>query len=191
MEQVAEMRKQVLELQQQNEALQLEKQIMEKTFTAEVVKLQEQVSTMVQANLKLSEELKQYRSIEISQQKVKQLVKTLEEQHRTLLQTQLATLSMQLLPHTAAECIKGHMEAVELCVNLDDKESEDTNIVEVQSFPSALEDADGGKDQELVVHELIVKPTTATKEVKTQDLSRKHSLQHEQMEGQIKLPRIC
>lgn len=104
------MEKQILDLQQQNEALRLEKHIMEKNLRAEIQRLQDQVeqtwshsrgsvnrtmgvfctyvylffslplccqvSTVVQSNLKLSEELKQYRSVGNCQQRVNQLVRT-------------------------------------------------------------------------------------------------------------------
>lgn len=136
LEQALQMEKQILELQQQNEALRLEKHVVEKKLRTEINRLKDQVSTVVQANLKLSEELKQYRSVDICQQRVKQLVESLEEQHRKLIQAQLATLTRELLLQAEAVPMNGHMEGVEHSVSLDkvalnEREGIDT-VVEVQ-----------------------------------------------------------
>ncbi|XP_062339952.1 uncharacterized protein zgc:193801 [Osmerus eperlanus] len=135
LEQALQMEKQILELQQQNEALRLEKHIMEKKLRAEIQRLQDQVSTVVQSNLKLSEELKQYRSVENCQQRVNQLVMSLEEQHRNLIQAQLATLTQELLCPAEAVPMNGHMRAAELSVGMDKvavKEREARDAVEGQ-----------------------------------------------------------
>ncbi|XP_055792132.1 uncharacterized protein LOC129863840 [Salvelinus fontinalis] len=70
-----------------------------------------QLASVVQANVKMFEELKLYRSAENSQQRIDQLVKSLEKQHRTLIHTQLASLRTELprLAGTAAP-INGHSE---------------------------------------------------------------------------------
>lgn len=136
LEQAMQMEKQVLELQQQNEALRLEKHVMEKKLRTEINRLKDQVSTVVQANLKLSEELKQYCSVEVCRQRVKQLVESLEEQHRKLIQAQLATLTRELLSQAEAVPMNGHMEGVEHSVSLKkvaSNELEGTGtVVEVQ-----------------------------------------------------------
>ncbi|CAB1332628.1 unnamed protein product [Coregonus sp. 'balchen'] len=105
------MEKHLLELHRQNETMRQEKDAMEKRLRAEIQRLNEQVASVVQANVKMFEELKLYRSAENSQQRINQLVKSLEEQHRTLIHTQLASLRTELLRQAGtAAPINGHSE---------------------------------------------------------------------------------
>lgn len=71
----------------------------------------------------------------------------MEEQHRILLQTQLATLSRELRNQAGAAPLNGHVVAEELTVSLDNGPN-DINIVEVQSFAPAPEDVEAGMDSE-------------------------------------------
>ncbi|XP_041706646.2 uncharacterized protein LOC121541589 isoform X3 [Coregonus clupeaformis] len=136
LEQALQMEKHLLELHRQNETMRQEKDAMEKRLRAEIQRLNEQmlyrdkvarllgdakweelqrlrnqVASVVQANVKMFEELKLYRSAENSQQRINQLVKSLEEQHRTLIHTQLASLRTELLRQAGtAAPINGHSE---------------------------------------------------------------------------------
>ncbi|XP_013983871.1 uncharacterized protein isoform X1 [Salmo salar] len=111
LEQALQMEQHLLELHQQNETLQQEKDAMEKRLRAEIQRLKEQLASVVQANVKMFEELKLYRSAENSQQRIDQLVKSLEKQHRTLIHTQLASLRTELLRQAGtAASINGHSE---------------------------------------------------------------------------------
>uniref|UniRef100_A0A4W5Q8E7 Zgc:193801 n=1 Tax=Hucho hucho TaxID=62062 RepID=A0A4W5Q8E7_9TELE len=111
LEQALQMEKHLLELHRQNETLQQEKDAMEKRLRAEIQRLNEQVAGVVQANVKMFEELKLYRSAENSQQRIDQLVKSLEKQHRALIHTQLASLRTELLRQAGtAAPINGHSE---------------------------------------------------------------------------------
>ncbi|XP_010876370.1 uncharacterized protein zgc:193801 isoform X2 [Esox lucius] len=110
LEQALQVEKQLLELHQQNLALQQEKDAMEKRLKAEIQRLNEKVAKMVQANIRLFDELMLYRSAENSQQRIDQLVKSLEEQHRTLIHTQLASLRTELRQGEKAASVNGHTE---------------------------------------------------------------------------------
>ncbi|XP_021457892.2 uncharacterized protein zgc:193801 isoform X1 [Oncorhynchus mykiss] len=111
LEQALHIEKHLLELHQQNVTLRQEKDAMEKRLRAEIHRLNEQVASVVQANIKMFEELKLYRSAENSQQRIDQLVKSLEMQHRTLIHTQLASLRTELLRQAERTTpVNGHTE---------------------------------------------------------------------------------
>ncbi|XP_041754468.1 uncharacterized protein LOC121582609 isoform X2 [Coregonus clupeaformis] len=111
LEQALHVEKHLLELHQQNVTLRQEKDAMEKRLRAEIHRLNEQVASVVQTNIKMFEELKLYRSAENSQQRIDQLVKSLEVQHRTLIHTQLASLRTELLRQAERTApVNGHTE---------------------------------------------------------------------------------
>ncbi|KAJ7988505.1 hypothetical protein DPEC_G00324250 [Dallia pectoralis] len=110
LEHTLQVEKQLLELHQQNLALQHEKDAMEKRLKAEIQRLNEKVATVVQSNIRLFDELMLYRPAENSQQRIDQLMKSLEEQHRSLIHTQLASLRTELWQAEKAVLINGHTE---------------------------------------------------------------------------------
>ncbi|XP_023673683.1 uncharacterized protein [Paramormyrops kingsleyae] len=100
--------RQLLELHQQNQALQQEKDLMEKKLQAEIQQLKDHMVSLVQANVKMFEELQLYRSVEGSEEKITKLVESLEAQHHELLQTQLATLKKEILQQHNGLTVNGH-----------------------------------------------------------------------------------
>ncbi|XP_064163546.1 mitotic-spindle organizing protein 2 isoform X2 [Anguilla rostrata] len=66
--------KQLLELHQQNQVLRTEKAAMEKRLRAEIQRLKDHMASLVQANVKMFEELQLYRTSESSEQKIKKLL---------------------------------------------------------------------------------------------------------------------
>ncbi|KPP59411.1 hypothetical protein Z043_122671, partial [Scleropages formosus] len=99
--------KQLLELHQQNQALQQEKDLMEKKLQAEIQQLKDHMASLVQANVKMFEELQLYKNAEGSEQKINKLVESLEAQHHQLLQTQLATLKKEILQQHSGLTVNG------------------------------------------------------------------------------------
>ncbi|KAL4617450.1 hypothetical protein GN956_G21175, partial [Arapaima gigas] len=111
--------KQLLELHQQNQALQQEKDLMEKKLQAEIQQLKDHMASLVQANVKMFEELQLYRNAEGNEQKITKLVESLEAQHHELLQTQLATLKKEILQQHSGLAINGRTAALHLGLPID------------------------------------------------------------------------
>ncbi|KAI1904707.1 hypothetical protein AGOR_G00008480 [Albula goreensis] len=128
--------KQVLELHQQNQALRTEKDAMEKKLRAEIQRLKDHMASLVQANVRMFEELQLYRTSESSEQKIKKLVESLEAQHRELLQTQLGTLRKELLSQAGTLPINGHTEVLQLSLPQDSEEGEAAGAAMSISFLS-------------------------------------------------------
>ncbi|KAJ8339208.1 hypothetical protein SKAU_G00359940 [Synaphobranchus kaupii] len=106
--------KQLLQLHQQNQVLLAEKDATEKKLRAEIQRLKDHMASLVQANVKMFEELQVYRTSESSEQKIKKLVESLEAQHHELLQTQLGTLRKELLNRANMLPLNGHAEVLQL-----------------------------------------------------------------------------
>ncbi|XP_064424345.1 uncharacterized protein ZGC:193801 isoform X2 [Latimeria chalumnae] len=88
--------KQLIELHQQNQQLQIEKAEMEKKLKAEIQQLKDHIVSVVQANVRMAEELRRYRSSEDIEKRISKMVEQMEWQHRELLQTQLAALRKEM-----------------------------------------------------------------------------------------------
>ncbi|XP_073168772.1 uncharacterized protein [Lepidochelys kempii] len=84
--------KQLIELHQQNQQLLEEKKEMEQKLRAEILQLKEQIASIVQANVRMAEELKRYQTSDDLEKKVSKMVEQMEWQHRELLQMQVAAL---------------------------------------------------------------------------------------------------
>ncbi|EMP25336.1 hypothetical protein UY3_17600 [Chelonia mydas] len=84
--------KQLIELHQQNQQLLEEKKEMEQKLRAEILQLKEQIASIVQANIRMAEELKRYQTSDDLEKKVSKMVEQMEWQHRELLQMQVAAL---------------------------------------------------------------------------------------------------
>ncbi|KAH1180407.1 hypothetical protein KIL84_009243 [Mauremys mutica] len=84
--------KQLVELHQQNQQLLEEKKEMEQKLQAEILQLKEHIASIVQANIRMAEELKRYRTSDDLEKKVSKMVEQMEWQHRELLQMQVAAL---------------------------------------------------------------------------------------------------
>nr|XP_008171527.1 uncharacterized protein LOC101954133 isoform X2 [Chrysemys picta bellii] len=84
--------KQLIELHQQNQQLLEEKQEMEQKLRAEILQLKEHIASIVQANIRMAEELKRYRTSDDLEKKVSKMVEQMEWQHRELLRMQVAAL---------------------------------------------------------------------------------------------------
>ncbi|XP_032620557.1 uncharacterized protein LOC116815899 isoform X2 [Chelonoidis abingdonii] len=84
--------KQLIELHQQNQQLLEEKKEMEQKLRAEILQLKEHIASVVQANIRMAEELKRYRTSDDLEKKVSKMVEQMEWQHRELLQMQVAAL---------------------------------------------------------------------------------------------------
>ncbi|XP_026516974.1 uncharacterized protein LOC112119284 [Terrapene carolina triunguis] len=84
--------KQLIELHQQNQQLLEEKKEMEQKLRAEILQLKEHIASIVQANIRMAEELKQYRTSDDLEKKVSKMVVQMEWQHRELLRMQVAAL---------------------------------------------------------------------------------------------------
>ncbi|XP_050779754.1 uncharacterized protein LOC127034672 isoform X2 [Gopherus flavomarginatus] len=84
--------KQLIELHQQNQQLLEEKKEMEQKLRAEILQLKEHIASIVQANIRMAEELKRYRTSDDLEKKVSKMVEQMEWQHRELLQMQVAAL---------------------------------------------------------------------------------------------------
>ncbi|XP_053862959.1 uncharacterized protein LOC128824972 isoform X2 [Malaclemys terrapin pileata] len=84
--------KQLIELHQQNQQLLEEKKEMEQKFRAEILQLKEHIASIVQANIRMAEELKRYRTSDDLEKKVSKMVEQMEWQHRELLRMQVAAL---------------------------------------------------------------------------------------------------
>ncbi|XP_030075621.1 uncharacterized protein LOC115480831 isoform X2 [Microcaecilia unicolor] len=80
--------KQLIELHQQNQRLKDDKEDTERKLRAEILQLKEHIASIVQANMRMAEELNRYRTSEDLEKKVEQM----EWQHRELLQMQVAAL---------------------------------------------------------------------------------------------------
>ncbi|XP_058889318.1 uncharacterized protein LOC117426177 isoform X2 [Acipenser ruthenus] len=89
--------KQLIELHQHNQALRQEKEEVEKKLGAEIQELKDHVAGLVQANVKMFEELQVYRAADDTEQKISKLMESMERQHQELLQTQLAALRKEML----------------------------------------------------------------------------------------------
>uniref|UniRef100_A0A3B1J610 Zgc:193801 n=1 Tax=Astyanax mexicanus TaxID=7994 RepID=A0A3B1J610_ASTMX len=88
------------------------------------------VASLVQANVKMFEELQAYQCPDHSQQRVTKLMETLQAQHKELLQAQLASLRQELLSQTTTLPLNGHTETIELSAT---PESSHTHVeMEVQ-----------------------------------------------------------
>ncbi|KAG5834478.1 hypothetical protein ANANG_G00261940 [Anguilla anguilla] len=135
--------KQLLELHQQNQVLRTEKAAMEKRLRAEIQRLKDHMASLVQANVKMFEELQLYRTSESSEQKIKKLVESLEAQHRELLQTQLGTLRKELLNRAGTLPVNGHAEVLQLSLPPGGEEGEGAMSI---SFLS--EDQTSGPDSQ-------------------------------------------
>uniref|UniRef100_A0A8B9RGY4 Zgc:193801 n=1 Tax=Astyanax mexicanus TaxID=7994 RepID=A0A8B9RGY4_ASTMX len=122
--------KRLLEVNQQIDTLRQEKESMEKNLRTEIKQLKEQVASLVQANVKMFEELQAYQCPDHSQQRVTKLMETLQAQHKELLQAQLASLRQELLSQTTTLPLNGHTETIELSAT---PESSHTHVeMEVQ-----------------------------------------------------------
>ncbi|XP_007900491.2 uncharacterized protein zgc:193801 isoform X1 [Callorhinchus milii] len=86
------MEKQLMELHQQNQQLRAEKSETESKLRSEILQLKDQIADLTQANLQIAEELKQYKSSESTENKVKQMIEQMEVQHREMLQMQVEAL---------------------------------------------------------------------------------------------------
>ncbi|XP_034647232.1 uncharacterized protein LOC117888163 isoform X1 [Trachemys scripta elegans] len=84
--------KQLIELHQQNQQLLEEKKEMEQKLRAEILQLKEHIASIVQANIRMAEELKRYRTSDDLEKKVSKMVEQMEWQHRELLRMQVAAL---------------------------------------------------------------------------------------------------
>ncbi|KAG6921527.1 hypothetical protein G0U57_006870, partial [Chelydra serpentina] len=84
--------KQLIELHQQNQQLREEKKELEQKLRAEILQLKEHIASIVQANIRMAEELKRYRTSDDLEKKVSKMVEQMEWQHRELLQMQVAAL---------------------------------------------------------------------------------------------------
>ncbi|KAJ8404476.1 hypothetical protein AAFF_G00337430 [Aldrovandia affinis] len=143
LEQSLLLEKQILELHHQNQVLRTEKDAMEKKLQAEIQHLKDHMASLVQANVKMFEELQLYRSSESSEQKIKKLVESLEAQHRELLQTQLGTLRKELLNRAGALPVNGHTEVLQLSLPQGGEEGEGAGAMSI-SFLS--EDQSSGPE---------------------------------------------
>ncbi|KAJ8286903.1 hypothetical protein GJAV_G00044720 [Gymnothorax javanicus] len=161
--------KQILELHQQNQALRSESAAMEKRLRAEIQRLKEHMASLVQANVKMFEELQLYRTSESSEQQIKKLVESLEAQHRELLQTQLGTLRKELLSRAGAVPANGHAKVLQLSLPLDGEEGEAGGTVSISFL---REDRSSGTESQppalagLEVVEMHVQPDQLEPEVK-------------------------
>ncbi|KAG7477237.1 hypothetical protein MATL_G00092030 [Megalops atlanticus] len=138
--------KQILELHQQNQALRAEKEATEKKLQAEIQRLKDHVASLVQANVKMFEELQLYRTADGSEQRIKKLVESLEAQHRELLQTQLATLRKELLNRAGALPINGHTEVLQLSLPQEGEEAEGAEGAGAMSISFLSEDQSSGQE---------------------------------------------
>ncbi|XP_061119437.1 uncharacterized protein zgc:193801 [Conger conger] len=137
--------KQLLDLHQQNQVLRAEKAAMEKRLQAEIQCLKDHMASLVQANVKMFEELQLYRTSESSEQKIKNLVESMEAQHRELLQTQLGTLRKELLHRDGALPVNGHAEVLQLSLPPGGEEGQEAGGMSI-SFLS--EDQSGGPESQ-------------------------------------------
>nr|XP_015221759.1 PREDICTED: uncharacterized protein LOC102686786 isoform X1 [Lepisosteus oculatus] len=134
--------KQLLELHQQNQALRQEKDEMEKKLRTEIQQLKDHMTGLVQANIKMFEELQLYRAKEDTEQKISKLVETLEAQHRELLQTQLAALRKEVLRGASALPASGDGATLQLSLP-QDGEGEGEGVISFLGSPQG-----GGQEGE-------------------------------------------
>ncbi|XP_019394856.1 PREDICTED: uncharacterized protein LOC109312936 [Crocodylus porosus] len=89
--------KQVIELHQQNQQLLEEKKEMECRLRAEILQLKEHIANVIQANIRMAEELKRYQASDDLEKKVSKMVEQMEWQHRELLQMHVAALRKEFV----------------------------------------------------------------------------------------------
>ncbi|XP_062868174.1 uncharacterized protein zgc:193801 [Trichomycterus rosablanca] len=97
-----ELQKRLLELNEQIDALRQEKESVEKSLRAEIKQLKEQVASLVQANVKMFDELQLCQCQDHSQQRLAKMVESLQAQHKELLEAQLASLRQEFLSQPSA-----------------------------------------------------------------------------------------
>ncbi|XP_039628220.1 uncharacterized protein zgc:193801 isoform X1 [Polypterus senegalus] len=106
--------KQLIELHQQNQSLRLEKEETEKRLRAEIQQLKDHMAGLVQANVKMFEELQLYRAADDTEHKIAKLLETMERQHSDLLHTQLACLRKEVLRSSMPLTVNGDTETLRL-----------------------------------------------------------------------------
>ncbi|XP_078083528.1 uncharacterized protein LOC144502962 isoform X2 [Mustelus asterias] len=84
--------KQLLELHQQNHQLRVEKADTERRLQVEIQQLKDQIAGLTEANWQMAEELKQYKCSEDIENKINEMIKQMETQHKELLQMQVELL---------------------------------------------------------------------------------------------------
>ncbi|XP_006016878.1 uncharacterized protein LOC102388405 isoform X1 [Alligator sinensis] len=89
--------KQLIELHQQNQQLLEEKKEMECRLRAEILQLKEHIASIIQANIRMAEELKRYQASDDLEKKVSKMVEQMEWQHRELLQMHVAALRKEFV----------------------------------------------------------------------------------------------
>ncbi|XP_066546080.1 uncharacterized protein LOC136713076 [Amia ocellicauda] len=148
--------KQLMEFHQQNLALRQEKDEMEKKLRAEIQQLKDHMAGLVQANVKMFEELQVYRAADDTEQKINKLMETLEAQHRELLQTQLATLRKEILRGAPALPVNGEEGNLQLSLPQDGEgEGEGAGSGVISFLGSPQGSGQGGEDGALAGLEIV------------------------------------